>query len=224
MRAIGRATLCLVLLAAGVAAQAALENLSRIERPPLREPLATLPMELGGWVGQSQEVNPSILERSQATESLSRVYSNPKYPGLALSLWVNYSLYGTNMRHSPDICLPSQGSTKVESMTKILAIPGPDGKDLSISRLAYQQGELVQGVGFWYYIFGESGIERWVRGLPVTSRSSHGRTTRGSGLTVEVFWRSEGDSDSLAFREFAQALLAGLDPILPTDRAGYHVP
>jgi hypothetical protein len=128
------------------------------------------------------------------------------------------------MRHSPDICLPSHGGTKVESMTKVLSIPDADGKELSVSRLAYSQGELVQGVGFWYYIFGESGIERWVRGLPVTSRSSHGRTTRGSGLTVEVFWRSEADPELVAFRDFAQALLGGLDPILPTDRAGYHVP
>ena len=66
--------------------------------------------------------------------------------------------------------------------------------------------------------------ERWVRGLPITSRSSHGRTTRGSGLTVEVFWRHELDPESEAFRDFARGLLAGLDPILPADRASYHVP
>ena len=224
MNAMGRTTLCLGSLCVGVAAQAALEDLSRIERPPLRVPLGSLPMVLDGWVGQSLEVDPNILDRSQATECISRAYTNPKFPGLALSLWVNFSLYGTNMRHSPDICLPSHGGTKVESMTKVLSIPGNDGKALSVSRLAYSQGELVQGVGFWYYIFGESGIERWVRGLPVTSRSSHGRTTRGSGLTVEVFWRSEADPELVGFRDFARALLGGLDPILPADRAGYHVP
>ncbi len=224
MKAIVRAALCLGLLAAGVAAQAAIENLSKIERPTLRLPLATLPMELDGWVGKSVAIDPDILERSQATECLSRTYVNPKFPSVPLSLWVNYSLYGTNMRHSPEICLPSHGSVKIESLTRVFAIPGPDGKDFSVSRLGYGQGELVQGVGFWYYIFGEGKIERWVRGLPVTSRSSHGRTTRGSGLTVEVFWKSETDPDSLAFRDFARALLDGLDPIIPTDRAGYHVP
>ena len=82
MNAIGRATLCLGLLSAGVAAQAGLENLSRIERPPLRRPLASLPMELGGWAGQrpSRSTRTSS-SRSQATECLSRVYENPKYPG-----------------------------------------------------------------------------------------------------------------------------------------------
>ena len=224
MNAIGRATLCLGLLTAGVGAQAGLEKLSRIERPPLLRPLASLPKELDGWTGRDLEILPDILERSQATECLSRLYENPKYPGVGLSLWLNYSLYGTNMRHSPEICLPSHGWTKVESLTRVLPISSRDGIQVPVSRLAYAQGELVQGIGFWYYIFGEGAVERWVRTLPITSRSSHGRTTRGSGLTVEVSWRTEGDPESEAFRDFARALLVGLDPILPDDRAGYHVP
>jgi hypothetical protein len=224
MNAMSRATLCLGLLSAGVAAQAGLENLSRIERPPLRRPLDSLPLGLGGWAGQDLPVRPDILQRTQATEYVSRSYQNPKYPGVVLTLWINFSLRGDNMRHSPAICLPMHGSTLVESMTRVLPIPGPDGRDLAISRLAYSQAELVQDVGFWYYIFGEGAAERWIRTLPITSRSSHGRTTRGSGLTVEVFWGAQGDPDSEAFRDFARALLVGLDPILPRDRVGYHVP
>jgi hypothetical protein len=224
MKSIVRAGLCLGLLAAGVAAQAGLEDLSRIERPTLRRPLASMPMNLDGWVGKVEVIDSEILRESQATECISRTYVHPKFPGVALSLWVNYSVKGDNMRHSPKICLPSHGSTEVESYTRVYAIAGPDGKDVAISRLGYGEGELVQAVGFWYYIFGEGTIERWVRGLPVTSRSSHGRTTRGSGLTVEVFWKDETDPDSLAFQDFARALLAGLDPIMPADHAGYHVP
>ena len=224
MNAIGRATLCLGLLSAGVAARAGLENLSRIERPPLRRPLASLPLALGDWSGRDEPIDPEIFQRSQATECISRIYENPKFPGAPLSLWVNYSTFGTNMRHSPKICLPSHGSTEVESMTRVIPLAGPDGREVRVSRLAYAQDDLVQGVGFWYYIFGEGAIERWVRGLPITSRSSHGRTTRGSGLTVEVFWKMGGDPESEAFRDFARALLVGIDPILPADRVGYHVP
>jgi len=224
MNAIGRATLCLGLLTAGVAAQAGLENLSAIERPPLRRPLASLPRALGDWSGRDLEVDPKILGESQATEYVSRLYESPRYPGVVLSLWINYSAVGDNMRHSPKICLPSQGGTEIESQTRVLPIEGPGGVRVPVTRLGYQQGELVQAVGFWYYIFGEGSIERWVRGLPVTSRSSHGRTTRGSGLTVEVFWPGDGDPESPAFRDFAGALLAGIDPILPLDRAEYHVP
>ena len=224
MKATGRVTLCLGLLGLGVAAQAAIEKLSMIERPELRRPLSTLPTKLGEWVGNDEKIEEKIREKAQTDDCLSRTYANPKFPGIALSLWINYSREGTNMRHSPEICLPSNGWTKVESMTKVMGIPGPDSKESPVSRLAYAQGELVQGVGFWYYIFGESGIERWVRGLPITSRSSHGRTTRGSGLTVEVFWNNGGDPDSQAFQDFAQVLLGGLEPIMPTNRAEYHLP
>ncbi len=224
MNAIGRATLCLGLLTAGVAAQAGLENLSAIERPPLRRPLGSLPPTLGGWSGRDMAVDPKILAESQATEYVSRVYENPSFPGVRLSLWINYSSIGDNMRHSPKICLPSQGGVEIESQTRVMPIQGPGGSSVPVTRLGYQQGELVQAVGFWYYIFGEGAIERWVRGLPVTSRSSHGRTTRGSGLTVEVFWPGDVDPDSAAFRDFAGAVLAGIEPILPVDRAEYHVP
>ena len=88
-----------------------------------------------------------------------------------------------------------------------------------MTRLAYRQGELVQDIGFWYYIFGEGRVEQVVRRLPVTSRSSHGRTTRGSGLTVEIFYPGENDPDGEAIQDFAAALLGSLEPMLPEERA-----
>jgi hypothetical protein len=93
-----------------------------------------------------------------------------------------------------------------------------------ISRLGYAQGELVLGIGFWYYIFGEGRVEHFVRSLPITSRSSHGRTTRGSGMTVEVFCPGESDPDSDALKDFGHALLKSLEPLLPEDRDEYYIP
>lgn len=224
MPAMSRALICLGLLSVGVVAQAALERMSRIERPPLRRPLATLPLVMSGWSGEDRPVDPNVLKESQATEYVSRSYTNPRWPGITLSLWINYSTMGDNMRHSPEVCLPSHGGVKIESQTRVLPIPGPDGHPVPVIRLGYSQGELVQGVGFWYYIFGEGAVERWVRGLPITSRSSHGRTTRGSGMTVEVFWTGDTPEKLESFQDFAQATLSGLEPILPTARAEYYIP
>jgi hypothetical protein len=190
-------------------------------------------MELSDWSGRDETIDALILRASVASEYVNRTYTNPRFPGVALSLWINYSLVGNNMHHSPTGCLPAHGNHLVESKSSLDQIPAPGGQMVTISRLAYApedpnhgevQEELVEKIGFWYYVFGEGMIEQWVRGLPVSSRSSNGRTTRGSGLTVEVFWKSEADPDSLAFRDFAKALLAELDPIMPTDRAGYYVP
>ena len=79
-------------------------------------------------------------------------------------------------------------------------------------------------MGFWYYIFGEGKLENYVRRLPITSRSSHGRTTRGSSMTVEVFYPGDNDPEGESLREFAQELVKALEPILPLERAVYHIP
>jgi hypothetical protein len=137
---------------------------------------------------------------------------------------VNYSNVGTNLRHTPVICLPAGGWTKIESQSREFLIATGDASPVRMTRLGYAQGELVEHVGFWYYIFGEGKLENYVRRLPITSRSSHGRTTRGSSMTVEVFYPGDQDSDGESLCEFTQELIRALEPILPTPRAAYHIP
>ncbi len=199
-----RAVLGGLILATGLAAQGALGELNRTERPKLRRSLASIPMELGEWVGRDEKVDADILERAQTTEYLSRTYESWKHPGLSLRLWLNYSANGTNLRHTPEICLPSGGWSKIESQTRVLAMPLDADRSLQITRLGYGRGELVEHVGFWYYIFGEGRLENYVRRLPITSRSSHGRTTRGSSMTVEIFYTGDNDPDGKELREFAR--------------------
>jgi hypothetical protein len=181
-------------------------------------------MLLGDWVGREEAIDPEIVKRAQTTEYLNRVYESRSHPGLRLTLWINYSDKGTNLRHTPEICLPSGGWTKIESQSRVLSVPAPDGSEIRITRLGYGQAELVEHVGFWYYIFGEGKLENFVRQLPITSRSSHGRTTRGSSLTVEIFYPGDQDPDGEELASFARALLAELDPVLPLDRAEYYIP
>lgn len=219
-----RVLLCGVILTCGLAAQAGLEEMNKIERPPLRGSLSSIPLDFGDWVGRDEPVAPEIIEKAQTTAYLSREYESKTHPGRRLKLWINYSRFGDNLRHSPEICLPSGGWKKVEAECRVLSLPYGQDQALRLTRLAYTQGTLVQMVGFWYYIFGESALERYVRRFPITSRSSHGRTTRGSSMTVEVFSVGEGDPDDALLRDFAQSLLGALEPILPMDRAEYHVP
>jgi Protein of unknown function (DUF3485) len=224
MTRIQRIAICGTIVASGLAAQVALEAACRTERPALRRSLASLPMEFGDWVGAERPMSDDLIERAQSTEHLSRVYQSRKRPGVKLDLWINYSLMGTNLRHTPEICLPSGGRTKVESLTRVFDIPAPDGAPIKVSRLGYGQGELVEHVGFWYYIFGEGELENYVRSLPITSQSSHGRATRGSSMTIEVFYAGDCDPNGDAFREFAGELIRELEPILPIPRAAYYLP
>lgn len=219
-----RALLCGTILSTGMAAQAALETLNQTDRPALRMPLVSIPLNLGDWTGRDEPVQPDIVERAQTTEYLSRTYESRKQPGLSLRLWINYSRHGNNLRHTPEICLPSGGWNKIESQTRVLAVPVGPARSIPITRLGYGRGELVEHVGFWYYIFGEGTLENYVRRLPITSRSSHGRTTRGSSMTVEVFYPGENDPEGEGLREFAHELVKALEGILPLERADYHIP
>jgi EpsI family protein len=212
------------ILSTGLAAQAGLEQLNHTVRPLLRQRLTSIPLDMGDWAGKDEPVEADIVDRAQTTEYLNRTYESRKQPGLQLRLWINYSLLGTNLRHSPKICLPSGGWTEIESLTRVLELPLGPGRSIEVTRLGYQRGELVEHVGFWYYIFGEGSLENYVRQLSITSRSSHGQTTRGSSMTVEVFYPGDNDTEGEALKEFAQELVKSLEPILPTERAVYHVP
>jgi EpsI family protein len=219
-----RTLLCGAILWSGLAAQAALVQLNQTERPALLRSLASLPLEIGEWSGVDLPVDPDIIDRAQTSEFVSRRYENRDHPGVAVSLWINYSREGTNLRHTPEICLPSGGWTKIESQSRVITVPADTAGAVPVTLLSYSQGELVQHVGFWYYIFGEGRLEHYVRQLPITSRSSHGQTTRGSSMTVEVFHSGESSPEDAALEEFMARLLESLDPILPDQRAVYHVP
>lgn len=212
------------ILATGLVAQGGLERLNQTVRPPLLRSLHRVPLVVGDWVGKDEPVDADIVDRSQTTEYLNRVYESRRQPGLRLRVWINFSLRGDNLRHTPKICLPSGGWSEIESMTREIDVPLHPARSMKVMRLGYARGELVEHVGFWYYIFGEGKLENYVRRLPITSRSSHGQTTRGSSMTVEVFYPGDNDPEGDALREFAVELVKALEPILPLERAIYHIP
>ncbi len=108
------------LLVAGLAAQTAVEGASATVRPRLNQPLATVSYRLGPWVGRDLPVDPRILKEAQCDDYLNRCYEDSRQPGRTVSLWINYSQTGLNLRHSPEICLPSGGWEKVESQMRVL--------------------------------------------------------------------------------------------------------
>jgi EpsI family protein len=219
-----RVVLCSVILTTGLAAGAGLEEATRIERPALLGPLSSVPTELGDWLGEDLALDADVFRESQADDYINRAYESRTRPGLRIRLWVNYSRPGNNLRHSPEKCLPSAGWDKVESECRVLPLDRPGANPLMCTRLVYSKGELAQVIGFWYYIFGEGRLEHFVRGLPITSRSSHGRTTRGSGMTIEVFCDRDSDADGEVLKDFARLLLPAIERLLPEIRAEYFIP
>jgi len=218
-----RVILTVAVLSFGLIAHATLERTATIERPVLRQDLSNLPMVMGDWVGHDEPIADDIVERAQTDAYINRIYENTLKPGEKVSLWINYSQTGLNLRHSPEVCLPSSGWERIESLQETLYIDSVDGQKVPASVLAYSKDATVQRLGFWYYIFGETSLHKAVRGLPITSRSSHGRTTRGSSMTIEIF-RPDTQNDSELLKDFATHLVQELGPILPTERDVYFRP
>ena len=122
-------------------------------------------------------------------------------PGLRLRLWINYSAVREQPPpHAGDLPAVRRLDQDRVADARALECRRPATARFRVTRLGYSQGELVEHVGFWYYIFGEGKLENYVRRLPITSRSSHGRTTRGSSMTVEVFYPGDNDPDGDASR------------------------
>ncbi len=214
-----------MLMGVGLITQAAIEQLAEAERPNLAKPLDEMvPLQIGPWIGRDTPVDPRILRESQADDYLNRVYVHQDDPRLEISLWINFSKYGNNMRHSPEVCLPSSGWSRVESACRTSTHNLSADRTLTISELAYAREDQTQWIGFWYYIFGEGWIQRKLRQLPLTSRSSHGRSTRGSGLTVEIFCPRDRARSPEMLEEFVKDLATALEPQLPVNQVSYHQP
>jgi EpsI family protein len=218
-----RVILTLGFLGLGLAAHAAMERSASIERPLLKKSLADLPMVIGDWQGRDEPISSEIVEEAQTDDYVNRIYEHAKFPGQRVSLWINYSVKGLNLRHSPEVCLPSGGWSRVESLNDTVTLDDPAGQKVPISILAYSKDSTIQRIGFWYYIFGEGSIHKAIRGLPITSRSSHGRTTRGSSMTIEIF-RPQDEERQELLADFAQSLVKELEPFLPESRESYHRP
>ncbi len=219
-----RIWVCLIFLGLGLAARGGVERAVVKPRPLLKARLATIPKRLGEWIGDDAALDPAVAEKTQADDYLNRIYVDSRDPARRLVLWMNYSKHGLNLRHSPEVCLPSGGWTKIDVLCRPISVNVGGSRPLSVYQLGYRQGELVETIGFWYYIFGESSVERILRDLPMAGKSGYGRATRGSGLTVEVFVPEASGQDGKAIGDFIQALWPSLEPILPANRAAYYLP
>ena len=123
--------------------------LTKIERPPLRARSPRSPWSWAtGWATTSRCRPRVVREGAGRRIPESRVREPDHARACGFRLWINYSQYGNNLRHSPEICLPSGGWKKVESECRVLSVRTARGKTLTLTRLGYAQGESGSGGRF----------------------------------------------------------------------------
>ena len=128
---------------------------SRAEVLPPLEPLALLPMSVGGWIGQRDaDFTPDVLAILGVDDYITRTYTQDRWP---LGLYVGYH---TSQRqgdtiHSPLNCLPGAGWQPVELGRAIIPVKGAPGAanvttPVEVNRVVIAKGIDRQLVLYWY--------------------------------------------------------------------------
>jgi EpsI family protein len=131
-----------------------LQARSQKEVFPKREPLSSLPMQLGEWVGQDYSLDQQTLDILGAGEFLSRDFENPNAPQPPIGLFIAYfpSQRAGDTIHSPSHCLPGAGW--VPTQRDVVRISSPDGSSFPANRYVVSKAGDRELVLYWYQAHG----------------------------------------------------------------------
>jgi EpsI family protein len=121
-------------------------------------PLAQLPRELNGWVGEDVELAPDIVRVAGADDYLRRDYKDRD--GNTVSLYIAF--YGSvtdHVPHGPTVCYPSQGWHTAHD--EMIAIPttASDFESLQTRKLCYERDGARVAVLYWYAANGKQQVD-----------------------------------------------------------------
>ena len=141
-------------ISAAMLSVVAVLSLSTGSLPPvnIQGGIAGFPLAFAGWQGQSQPVDPEIIEESGAEEAFNGFYRNSG-TGAGVSLYMGYRstafLATENFFHSPTVCLPMSGmEVKEESRRIIRGVPHLN--ELTVSKMVIESMGDRQLVYFWF--------------------------------------------------------------------------
>ena len=207
-----------------IGASAYLAEASRAEVLPPREPLALLPMSVGGWSGQREaDFTPEILAILGVDDYITRTYVQDRS---FLGLYVGYH---TSQRqgdtiHSPLNCLPGAGWQPVDVGRAVIPVQGAPGAattttPVEVNRVIIAKGLDRQLVLYWY-----QSHRRVVAGeyrakiFTVLDSVRYNRTDAALVRVVVPIAQGDvqGDEAEQQGTKFVQALFPLLAPHLPS--------
>jgi EpsI family protein len=189
------------------------------ERVPLREPLQTLPLELGTWRGQDAQPFPAdIVAVLGVDEYISRWYRTTD--DKVVSLYVGYyqSQRQGDTIHSPMNCLPGAGWQPVETGAVTINVAGRL-QPIEVNRVVIQKGLDRQVALYWYQSHGRVvANEYWSKIFMVYDAVRMNRSDAALVRVISSMPASDADPTAATRRasEFIQSLLPSLERHLPS--------
>ena len=213
------APLRLVLLSLCLLATAALSARGlQPEVTALRQPLRSLPLTWGPWIGHDAPAfGPAILAQLGVDEYINRVYVDGDRP---LSLYVGYyqSQREGDTIHSPQNCLPGAGWLPVSTSRLTLSVTGR-AEPITINRMLIQKGADRQVVLFWYQSHGRVVASDYLsKTYLIYDAVRHNRSDAAMVRVISPVMPGEGGdvaAEHLAV-SFVEAIFPQLDAFLPS--------
>jgi len=116
------------------------------------ERFASVPKEIGDWVGEDRPEEKETLEMAGAVRHVSRRYVNSE-TGARVDLWLIVGHARDICRHTPDICYPSHGFGQIGNTVKQrIEAPGEEPATFFTAKFrdeSNQGGELVRVFWAW---------------------------------------------------------------------------
>jgi EpsI family protein len=188
----------------------------RAEPTPIRAPLSSLPLEIGGWQGRIEpNFQRDIENQLGVDEYIVRTYVND---AALVGLYVGF--YASQRQgdtiHSPLNCLPGAGWVPVEQERTVVPVrtaPGGPQRTVEVNRFVIQKGLDRQMVFYWYQSRDRVvASEYWGKIYTVLDAIRHNRTDAALvRVTVPI-----GSDDVARQRASAAGLgfVQGLFPLL----------
>ena len=151
---------------------------------PSREPLASLPQQLGEWTGTDVPMQQDVLDILGPGDFLQRYYENASTSQPFVDLFLAYfpSQRAGDTIHSPKHCLPGSGWLPTESGRVSISFPGRT--PFEANRYVIAKGDERQLVLYWYWAHDRAlASEYWAKFYLVADSI---RLNRSDGSLVRV--------------------------------------
>lgn len=213
----------LVLIGCFLTTAVYLSRMARAESTPIRQPLSTLPLQLGDWHGQlAPEMSREILAILRVDDYTLRTYGRPSG---TVGFYVGYHAtqrMGASI-HSPLNCLPGAGWIPVSHGRSTLVVPqraGGPSRSIDVNRVVIAKGLDRQLVLYWYQSHGRVvASEYWGKAYSVYDAIRLNRTDAAIVRVIAPIADGGAEAVDHANREavaFVEAVFPLLGEYLPS--------
>jgi EpsI family protein len=178
-----------------------------------REPLASMPLDLGDWHGrEAAPLADDVLGQLGVDDYVNRQYARAGAPPVGIYVGYYASQRQGDTIHSPENCLPGAGWIPVETSR---AEVRSGGRTLTVNQFVIQKGIDRQAVLYWYQGRGRVTASEYKNKAFLMLDAARLHRTNGGLVRLITPVVSTTDAAKSELGAFASVLLPHLDGHLP---------